>query len=1445
MTCKLVVSKIANVNFINYEQACSLMYVFEIQVPLDKTAQNISLYRKLISECPDIVAMTIELKCNLSEILFCFDHSHTFVCFHHDLQFSSHTVEFTLSENVDITTISDLDFVDKIKVAAQLCMADENGLLKLPWSFLCKEQLLSAASMFDIRLTTTQIQNCNNMANMLGANIRKSVHFKNQYGKAIMFSSVSFDFSLDNMLNCIGHGRNACTSQSIACESIGEFRWHAPRQGQQKKTSSKKYDTSTSSKIPSSSQFKEPGKSNLQDILSVHVNVALTLGSASLEQLKGIINFYELKLEINRRQAKTFIIDVIRESPSFLTHLTTSLLSTDVIYCFNDSNDVICTLQELLSLYTTVSLPKHAISPYATTFVADFDSTEKAKILMQMALAVSNRKSFSLPWCALTLSQKFAVADDFLDIIPKISDKNTIDLEITLWTHIKKSKEFRKNYGTFTSFSFIGTNRSPLDLFIQPDDPSISQSDLNHMVLNTFFKQPIKQPIKHLVLNTKSEISISGVTKENIASSEPDHSYTDGVCDITTKNPDAVMQEAEMDNIEKAMNSVNVNEKLTVDNVSVDNVSKDPKEYDVADEAHPYKAKPEVKPSEAKPGETQLDEVKPDEVGPGKGEQEMETGGDNAKYGEKPLNEVIPNEAETFEIEIDAGEPDQEKLDKELPDEGEPEEDELDTVEPDGTEPEDEPNEAEPGNMELCKGKSDKPLQNENSNFDIVVDKNFNLQTASKNHSPRMIDPNTNNCKVCRNSCTEETLTCCFCTLQVHYTCYHSEKLDNNLYQPMPKSTFEIVSATKNIFWLCKDCDVNLNLECILNLASCRVKEQVSCALSSLAKDTDDFEELIESLPSITPAAEYKITSYKKHSSEITQSNSCEFDDRAAIKTDLSKSGIAVPIKVVKIQENTSHSQKSNKKGKKKKKDKLTKEIENRQLSSEDEGKPKELNSDQSQNIQLDGRNKELEIAKDKSHNVTNTIDIQGFTIQWHSKKNIDAYIYNDICRMCDHKCHAETIGSCYICGIQAHLPCMVKSSSCNTNNAGFVTNHTKNFKFFCDSCSDLTFPRATHEIGSRLVEMASEKLEEEIQRKNKIDVGKQRNTEHFPSFQSSLCTNVKKAITSELLNFKDEILQTLSKGLEIPNREGSGDMMPNTNGVWGDKSPHQKDQQNVQVYNQKEGSSIKIPQTVDNTTNVSQNNRVNPDLSLVIRNVKARKYKNSANCRSEFNKHFIRMRIKSIFATQAGNIIIELYEREDVLTVVKNWKPNFFCVEDISDTEGTKISHMISSGKPREIILKGVHKAWEEDDIKAELQSDHNRFIEPSIRRFITREGNVLGTVKINFKTNDEFQKAIKKGIFLFNEHFNAEVFIHKPRAHQCYNCKQFGHPAKWCAKKEMCEYCASEGHTGKDCIIKGEIHDYVCANCKGHHSATYHKCPIYIKNLRRPSTTYATNND
>ena len=508
---KLAISSVTNINFINVEQALSLLDVFCISHPKHSGGQNIDNYKLLITECPDIIAMTIELKCHTSDILFCFDTTDNFVAFHDDLNFSSHCFDCILPSNLEKATFAKLSFVDKVRVIAQLSMADENGMLLVPWSFLCKEQMLSAAEMFSIKLTSTQIQNCPNIANVLSAKIRRADHYKNQYGKFTSFASICFDFSTDNLFCCIGNGKDAVGGM------IGQFCLQNTKQKKNKEKASSRPSPRTditSNAVrghisPETEQERHP---------SLVVKSAQALGYASVDQLKSIAKFYKIKLELSRRSSKGCIIDVIKDSLQFKSDLRSSVITSDVIFCFDVNSNVQCTLHELISSHSFVSLPKSTILLLTSSTVADLSRMDKAKALLQLALGSANNGSFSVPWCALTYSQKYAILEDFRDKSPSDS-LNTIQEE-DLWNYIKQSKEFTTRYDTFSfdDISFVGALKTPLDISV---DPTIYQSDFSEILFDAFtvspsFAEEIIQTDANMPNGSMYQFEETLTTKKNI-----------------------------------------------------------------------------------------------------------------------------------------------------------------------------------------------------------------------------------------------------------------------------------------------------------------------------------------------------------------------------------------------------------------------------------------------------------------------------------------------------------------------------------------------------------------------------------------------------------------------------------------------------------------------------------------------------------------------------------------------------------------------------------------------------------------------------------------------------------------------------------------------------------------------------------------------------------------
>ena len=440
------------------------------------------------------------------------------------------------------------------------------------------------------------------------------------------------------------------------------------------------------------------------------------------------------------------------------------------------------------------------------------------------------------------------------------------------------------------------------------------------------------------------------------------------------------------------------------------------------------------------------------------------------------------------------------------------------------------------------------------------------------------------------------------------------------------------------------------------------------------------------------------------------------------------------------------------------------------------------------------------------------------------------------MCKSCNLHCTAEKRVQCYICNIEAHYPCSKfltpKALTLDSDEQFKLLNGgMKYFKWFCNTCNHISFPEAAKLIGEKVLKKEKKNTNKNMSKELNKNASANENTQHFPSFQKQLCEQFKSIVTNEIKSIREDISGLIKPF--IPTCSAGEPLAENkiTRQTYADMSSTNSE-------NQSTATSNSIPKS----RNDKVFSKVDPKLSVIIKNVCSAKFRNSSNCKSQFNKHFERMRIKAIFATQAGNIIVELYDNQDVKKVLQDWKPNFFNVESGIKSD-TMAELMADSGKRLEIIIKKVNKNWSEEDIKAELESSNNVFTNPTVKRFIKRSGETLNTIKIDLKNHDEYLKATRQGVFLHQEHFNVEPYIPQARAHQCYKCKNFGHPAKWCTRTLRCQYCAEQGHSGKDCFLQGEVHQYRCTNCNGNHSATYSKCPVYLKNIRSTSTQQRNN--
>jgi hypothetical protein len=190
------------------------------------------------------------------------------------------------------------------------------------------------------------------------------------------------------------------------------------------------------------------------------------------------------------------------------------------------------------------------------------------------------------------------------------------------------------------------------------------------------------------------------------------------------------------------------------------------------------------------------------------------------------------------------------------------------------------------------------------------------------------------------------------------------------------------------------------------------------------------------------------------------------------------------------------------------------------------------------------------------------------------------------------------------------------------------------------------------------------------------------------------------------------------------------------------------------------------------------------------------------------------------------------------------NWKilENCIRITTQSAEQKSKLLALIElCGKPIQASEPWSLKNQKENQSKTEQPSQYIGIvfgIPSDVDMNLVIEDNVALQLKI---ISNNVEKNTSTALIWFEnsipDHIMVENFLrfrvqkYMPRPMQCKKCWAFGHLAKFCENEIICKYC-TKNHESEDCMVKENIQQYKCVNCKRNHQATATTCEKFIIN-------------
>ena len=221
-------------------------------------------------------------------------------------------------------------------------------------------------------------------------------------------------------------------------------------------------------------------------------------------------------------------------------------------------------------------------------------------------------------------------------------------------------------------------------------------------------------------------------------------------------------------------------------------------------------------------------------------------------------------------------------------------------------------------------------------------------------------------------------------------------------------------------------------------------------------------------------------------------------------------------------------------------------------------------------------------------------------------------------------------------------------------------------------------------------------------------------------------------------------------------------------------------------------------------------------------------KVRTSPDIREPIYKAYPGVVIRNARTTAGGSLLIELDNKATADRVKNNWNKDLF-----GGNKGV-VNRKIN---PPAGIIKHIPKSTldentTEEDIINEILSSYP---EANVDIF-KRNDKFTGTIKIEFKSEEDFETAMKNRVKIFEQNYIMERYQYRPKVIICRYCQIFGHVYRVCGNrnkgyKPRCGKCTSTDHETKDCTKNPE--EYKCSHCEKNHETGSRVCEVFKSKL------------